>query len=412
MLSAQGLVDPPSAPAGPDEVLQCIRRMGVLQIDTIHVVARSPYLVLWSRVGQYDPAVLDGLLAQAKLFEYWAHEACFIPIERFPVFRRFMLDRRRRHDCAVDVEAEPRTGREARRTSNQFKWIDANPEAAERMFAHVRERGETRSSDFEREDGQSGSWWNWKHEKHALEYLHSMGHLMIARRERFQRVYSLLERVLPDWSDHRVPTHEEAMSTLVEESVRCLGAAPLGFIGDYHRLPKTEVRRLVERLCEAGRLVPVTIEGIKEFAVVHSDDLELAHRAMAGEVVPSRTVLLSPFDPVVWDRARARALFDFDYTIECYTPGPKRKYGYFVLPILHRDRLIGRLDAKAHRSEKVFEVKCLYFEPGVQADDEVVDGVAGTIRDCARWHGTPKVRVAKTVPSGFARKIQGCANRS
>lgn len=391
LLAAQGLVGEPSDQPGAVEVLACIRQMGVLQIDTIHVVARSPYLVLWSRLGDYEPRVLEELLASGKLFEYWSHDACFIPIEQYPLYRRVMLDRRSK--------------------SGRWIWLENRPEAADQILAYAAEKKTVRSADFERKDGQKGNWWNWKEEKIALECLHTAGHLMIARRERFQRVYALREHILPDWSDKLAPPYEEVLLRLTAESVRCLGAAPAKMVADYFRLAKKDVGPVLEELAEKGVIKPVTVEGIPGPAYVHRDNMELAQKVISGAVRAERTVLLSPFDPVVWDRARARALFDFDYTIECYTPEPKRKYGYFVLPILHRDGLVGRLDAKAHRREGVFEVKALFLEPGIEASDELIEAIGGTLKDCAKWHGTPKVRVAATEPRGLARRIQGVANR-
>jgi uncharacterized protein YcaQ len=391
LLAAQGLIHQPEGPIGPDQVLDCIRRMGVLQIDTISVVARSPYLVLWSRLGAYKPTILEDLLATTKLFEYWSHEACFIPIEDFPLYRRLML------------------GRLGHRWG--FKWLDENPEAVAAMLEHARKVGELRSSDFERADGKKSGWWEWKSEKMALDMLYTMGHLMIARRERFQRVYAPLENVLPDWKDDKVPDYETVLARLVEKSVRCLGVAPARFVADYFRLPKTKVKGVLDELCGAGELIEATVEDIPGPAYIHPSQEQMANQILNQELTANRTVLLSPFDPVVWDRKRNRELFDFDYTIECYTPAPKRRYGYFVLPILHQNRLVGRLDAKAHRKEKIFEVKAIYFEDGIKPDEEMLTGIGQTIRACAKWHGTPKTKVVKSDPKGLVRTIQGIANR-
>jgi uncharacterized protein len=192
MLAAQGLHRRPDYAASKADLLATIRRMGVLQIDTIHVVARSPYLVLWSRLGAYPQEWLTDLLAEGALFEYWAHEACFLPIESFPLFRRRMLD-------ATSVGMKWKYSHE---------WAALNGEALERVLAHVREHGPARSSDFERSDGQAGGWWEWKPEKRALETLFTAGELMIARRHNFQRIYDLRERIMPDWDDTRVPSIE------------------------------------------------------------------------------------------------------------------------------------------------------------------------------------------------------------
>ena len=393
LLASQGLCGPPPASTGSQDVLETIQSMGLLQIDTIHVVARSPYLVLWSRLGSYEEHLLDDLLAAGKLFEYWAHEACLIPIEKYGIYRRFMLDR---------------VGKSRR----WWAWRQGeNIALCEGMLKIVGDRGEVKSSEFERTDGQKGGWWNWKEEKAALEFLHSAGDLMISRRVRFQRHYALRQTVHPTWSDELAPSLEDAIKALTADGARCLGVATMAWIADYYRLLKTPVSKALPGLVESGELLPAEIEGIKGKAYLHPSRLALAEHVVNGTVTADRTTLLSPFDPVAWHRDRARELFDFDYTIECYTPGPKRIYGYFTLPILHRGALVGRLDAKAHRKEKVFEVKSLHFEPDVAVDDLLVEELGAALQACAKWHKTPKVKITKSNVKGTARPIQGSANQ-
>src|SRR4028118_900468 len=189
LLAAQGLVSPPERPAEKGDVLGAIRRIGVLQIDSISVVARSPYLVLWSRLGSYEPRWLDELLAEGRLFEGWAHAACFVPIEDYGLYRRFMLE-----------------GGEKSRA-----WFSAHPGEVRRVLERIRQGGPVRSAEFARTDGKAGGWWEWKPEKRALEHLFAAGELMISRRDpNFHRVYDLRERVLekalPDWQDGLAPT--------------------------------------------------------------------------------------------------------------------------------------------------------------------------------------------------------------
>ncbi|HET6231923.1 MAG TPA: crosslink repair DNA glycosylase YcaQ family protein [Longimicrobiaceae bacterium] len=387
LVAAQGLDRRPRRKAKKADVLACIRRMGTLQIDTISVVARSPYLVLWSRLGAYPPRWLDELLAEGKLFEYWAHEACFLPIEDYPLFRHRM----------------------AQASSMGWKYAGAlvreRPETVARLLEHVRELGPVRSSDFERTDGQPGGWWEWKTEKRLLEALFTSGELMIARRQAFQRVYDLRDRVLPGWNDAPAPTAEEAHRALVLKSVRAMGVAPARWVADYFRLPKTTSRAIPARLADEGLLLQAEVEGWDGEAYVHPDNLALAESAAAGAIRPKLTTLLSPFDPLVWDRARALDVFGFDYRIECYTPQGKRRWGYFVLPILRRGRLVGRLDAKAHRKDGLFEVRAIYLEPGVRATDALVADVAGAIRECAAWHGAPDVAIRRSDPPELAARV-------
>jgi uncharacterized protein YcaQ len=393
MLAAQGLHERPQRPATKEDALDAIRRMGLLQIDTISVVARSPYLVLWSRLGAYEPRWLDELLAEGALFEYWAHAVCYLPIEDYGLYRWRMLEQ-----AAGD-----------RRVA---RWRAENPAAVERVLGHIHANGAARSAEFERRDGKSGGWWDWKPEKMALEFLYYAGELMIARREGFQRVYDLRERVLPDWDDARSSTREESGREMALRAVKALGIARPRWLFQYfphhlHRsVPKRSVNALLEGFAREGLVVPVAVEGWKECAYVHRDHRELTEQAAAGTLQPAVTTLLSPFDPLVSDRARAKELFGFEYRIEVYTPAPRRQYGYFTLPILHRGRLVGRLDPKAHRKEGLFEVRALHLEPDTPITEELVSALAGTLRACALWHGTPQVRVRRSDPPEFARRVQ------
>ena len=350
-LDALGLSRPPPKAARKADLLAAIRAMHLLQIDTISVVARSPYLVLWSRLGTFEPRWLDALLAGGKLFEYWAHAACFLPIEDYGLYRWRMLE-------------HPGRG--------------ATPAALETVLRRVRE-GEVRSTDFESPRGLRNGWWDWKPEKRALEHLFNAGVLMIARREGFQRIYDLRERVLPGWDDARAPSAPEARRALAGKALRALGVARPRWVKRY--LQDVPGLPAVETLEEAVR---VDLEGSEAF--VHRDFLR-APRA------PARTTLLSPFDPLVSDRARVLDLFGFDYRIEVYTPLKKRRFGYFSLPILHRGALVGRLDPKAHRQEGLLEIRALHLERGVAVTDDLVEGLASALLDFAGWHGTPEIAV-------------------
>ncbi|HEV2915687.1 MAG TPA: crosslink repair DNA glycosylase YcaQ family protein [Pyrinomonadaceae bacterium] len=383
MVAATGLDRRAARAATKADVLRTIRRMSVLQIDTIHVVARSPYLVLWSRLGDYEPRWLDELLAEGAIFEYWSHEACFLPVEDFPLYRHRMI-------------APGSMG-----WKYSHDWIAANRAKVDRLLALVRERGPVRSADFARTDGKRGGWWEWKPEKRALEMLFTAGELMIARRDNFQRLYDLRERVLPSWDDSRLPSIEEANRRLALKAVRALGVARARWVGDYFRTERRETAALVRTLGQEGRLRRVRVEGWDDGddAFVHPDNMGLVEAASSGKQRPELTTLLSPFDPLVWDRARAREVFGFDYKLECYTPAARRRYGYFTLPILRRGALVGRLDAKAHRKERYFEVKALYLEPGIAASEEIAADLGGALLECAAWHGTPEVKVQRSKPA-------------
>ncbi len=385
LLAAQGLGRAPKC-ATKDDVRGIIRRMGVLQIDSISVVARSPYLVLWSRLGSYEPRWLDELLAEGALFEYWSHAACFIPIEDYGLYRRLMIE-----------------GGEKTRT-----WMRANDEEIRHVMERVNLNGPVRAAEFARTDGKAGGWWEWKPEKRALEHLFAAGELMISRRENFHRVYDLRERVLanalPGWEDALAPNEQEVRRALTLKAVRALGVAVARWVPDYFRTPKKGVAGLLEELADEGSLLRARIED--EPAYVHPDNAGPAEKILSGGFRSSVTTLLSPFDPIVWDRARALELFGFEYKIEVYTPAARRRYGYYSLPILHAGALVGRLDAKAHRKQGTFEVKVIHLEPDTPINDDLVSGLADALRECAGWHGTSEVLVRRSDPPELAEVLR------
>ena len=385
-LAAQGMLQPRRKRATKDDVLAAIRTMGVLQIDTISVVARSPYLVLWSRLGDYDADWLGQHLAEGALFEYWAHEACFVPIDDYGLLRHRMLN-----PAAMGWKYSE-------------SWMRDNGAVVEAVLAHIRDNGPVRSSDFERSDGKAGGWWAWKPEKRSLEVLFTAGALMIARRHNFQRVYDLAERVHPSWHDSQLPAMDDTRRQLALKAVRALGVCKGSWIADYYRTrpPRVDPEQLVAQ----GALLRAAVLGWDEPVYIHPDHRELAERACAGQLAPTVTTLLSPFDPIVWDRRRALELFGFDYRLECYTPAEKRRYGYFTLPILRRGALVGRVDAKAHRREGVFEVKALELEPGVRVSERFCADVAQALLRCARWHACGQLRITRTVPAGLAAQLE------
>ena len=395
-VAAQGLAAPPKPRARKADVAAAIARMRVLQIDTIHVVARSPYLVLFSRLGAYQQQWLDELLADGALFECWAHEACFAPIADFALHREHA-----RHDARLKHWAM----RIAERARSE------HADGVRALLAHVRASGPVKSSDFERSEGSGGGWWGWKNEKRWLEALFALGELMIARRENFQRVYDLSERVLANARarhafDERAPTAPDARRAFELGAVRALGVTQARWINDYFRSGGKLKDAALDEYVERGELVRVDVDGWDKPGYVHADHIDLLASARAGRLRATHATLLSPFDPLVWDRERAATMFGFDYRIECYTPAPKRRYGYYVLPILHRGRLVGRCDAKAHRADGVFEVKALFLEDGVMPDETLAMDVAAALARCGGWHGTPEVTIGRCEPKAFGRLLQ------
>ncbi|MEO8810554.1 MAG: crosslink repair DNA glycosylase YcaQ family protein [Rhodanobacter sp.] len=394
-LAAQGLLHPPRRPARRGDVVAAIQRMQLLQIDTIHVVARSPYLVLHARLGSYPQAWLDEALAAGQLAECWAHEACFVSAADLAWHRAWRGQRgdhwAYRH--AARMQREQRAGMDA-------------------LLAHIRTAGPVRASDFAG-PGASGAsgWWAWKPEKRWLEAWFALGTLMVLRREGFQRVYDLSERVLPRLDPLLDPAVADLPTTdlrrhFILETVRALGVVPAAWIADYFRLKPRITELELAPLLARGELAAVQVDGWATPGYVHSDNASLLERAVRGRLRATHTALLSPFDPLVWDRRRLQAMFGFDYTLECYTPAARRRYGYFVLPILHCGKLAGRLDAKAHRSGGVFEVRSLHVEPGVEIGPSLLKALARVISETAAWHGTPTVRISRTRPATMARLLR------
>jgi uncharacterized protein len=397
-LSAQGLLQPWRRRPRRNDVVATIERMRLLQIDTIHVVARSPYLVLHSRLGDYPMTWLDEALAQGRLAECWAHEACFVGAADVGLHRDW-LDQRGNHWAHRHAQ---RMHREQRAD------MDA-------LLDGIRASGPARAADFSRKGDSEGiaktGWWEWKPEKRWLEAWFALGELMVARRENFQRVYDLAANVLARL-DPPFDTTVDKLSAahlrqrFILDSVRALGVTQADWIADYYRLKPAITERELAPLLTRGELLSVPVQGWEVPGYVHRDHADALKKALQGRLRATHTTLLSPFDPLVWDRARARAMFDFEYTIECYTPAAKRRYGYFVLPILHRGRLVGRLDAKAHRGAGVFEVKALFLESGVLPEPPLVQAVAAAIAATARWHGTPELRLGRTQPLALAKALR------
>ena len=392
-LAAQGLLKPPRRRARREDLLAVVADLSLLQLDTIQVVARSQHLVLHARLGDHDTAWLDELLAEGALFETWAHEACLAPIEDWALHRRTLETRRHWFvDRARRLRREEATGMEA-------------------LLEEVRRRGPVKAADFagarRGRPGQAGpaGWWRWKKEKAWLEAWLALGELMVARREGFQRVYDLSDRVHPAATSTPLPGEATARRDLVERAVRALGVTRARWIHDYFRTRPRLADADLAPLSAEGVLVEVAVQGWPCPAWIHRDRLPLAERAAAGRLAATRTALLSPFDPVVWDRERALGMFGFDYRLECYTPAPRRRHGYYALPILRRGALVGRLDAKAHRAEGRFEVKALHLEPGVRPGEGLLRDLARAIGASARWHGTPEVVLRRTEPAALRKPL-------
>lgn len=388
-LAAQGLLHRPRRKPKAADILPTIQRMSLLQIDTINVVARSPYLVLFSRLGAYPPSWLDDALSRGELMEYWAHEACFLPRSDFPLVRHRML-------------APHKMG-----WKYHQGWMDEYAEDIAALKAHIAEKGPVRSADFSHpRKGESG-WWEWKPHKRHLEGLFTAGEVMVVARRNFQRVYDLTERVMPHWDDKTdALTQAQAEHVMLENSARSLGIFRPQWLADYYRLRQPDLAALMSRWQEAGMVLAVNVESLGEMWV-HASLSPQLNLALAGKLKATHSAVLSPFDPVVWDRKRAEQLFDFTYRLECYTPAPKRQYGYFVLPLLHRGEIVGRMDSKMHRRDGVLEIFSLYLEDGVRITQHLESGLIQAINDFARWQGANRIKLGQVAEKLFIQQRRG-----
>jgi len=367
-LAAQGFLDKPHEPPTMRTLARTLGRTGVLQVDSVNVLQRAHYMPLYSRMGPYDADLLTRAStgrSQRRLVEYWAHVQAFMPVELWPAMRF-----RRDHFRAIRGKW----------------WNNVSDEAAAALVARIAGAGRPQTA-RDLDDGAPRAkdhWgWNWSEARRGLDMLYSFGELAIAgRNSQFEVQYDLPERVLPD----RVLamgdlTPEEQHLALVRYAAISHGVATSQCLKDYYRMHIDQVRPAIATLVESGELEPVTVEGWKRPAYLHRD-------ARRPRAVAARA-LLSPFDPVVWERERTEALFDFHYRIEIYTPADKRVHGYYVLPFLLRDEIVARVDLKADRPGRRLLVKGAYAEDGAPADTG--DELAAELRHLAGWLGLDDV---------------------
>ena len=381
-LAAQGLLNKPRRQASLEDIPATISRMSLLQIDTINIVARSPYLVLFSRLGNYPAQWLDESLARGELMEYWAHEACFMPRSDFRLIRHRMLAPEKMGWKYKDV------------------WMQEHEAEIAQLIQHIHDKGPVRSADFEHPRKGASGWWEWKPHKRHLEGLFTAGKVMVIERRNFQRVYDLTHRVMPDWDDERdLVSQTEAEIIMLDNSARSLGIFREQWLADYYRLKRPALAAWREARAEQQQIIAVHVEKLGNLWL-HDDLLPLLERALAGKLTATHSAVLSPFDPVVWDRKRAEQLFDFSYRLECYTPAPKRQYGYFVLPLLHRGQLVGRMDAKMHRQTGILEVISLWLQEGIKPTTMLQKGLRQAITDFASWQQATRVTLGRC-PQGL-----------
>ncbi len=366
------------------DLLRAVRAIGLVQIDSVNVLVRSHYLPVFSRLGPYAQELLDRATysgRKRRLFEYWGHEASLIPVDMQPLFR-WRMERAMAGDGVWGGVA--RFGRSHRAFCG-------------RVLDEIRTRGPLGVSELSAGGARKSGWWEWSDGKVALEWLFWTGQVTTHSRRRFERVYDLTERVLPRAViDTPTPEPAAAQRQLLRVAIAALGVATERDLRDYFRLPAADARARVAELAEDGGLVPVSVEGWKQQAYMDP-------RARAARRVDARA-LLSPFDSLVWERSRTERLFDFRYRLEIYTPAHKRIHGYYVLPFLLGDRLVGRVDLKADRARGVLRVVRAHREPWA-ADADVAGPLRDELRSLAVWLGLERIVVSRY--RDFTRQLRG-----
>lgn len=372
VLAAQGFAPRPLRSAlAPGHVLKMVQRLGVLQIDSVNAVVRSHYLPLFSRLGAYPQGMLDDMAwgrgRQRKLFEYWGHEASLLPLELYPAMAWRM--------------ARAAQGKGIYKQLARF-GVEQKPVLA-RVLEAVREQGALGAGSLSTRQERAGPWWDWSAEKHALEWLFAAGQLTVAGRRGFERLYDLPERVLPAAVLARpVPDVGQAQRALLLHAATALGVATEKDLRDYFRLDPADSRARLAELVEDRQLQRCSVEGWSQPAFTPRQ-IRIPRQVAAS-------ALLSPFDSLVWERDRTERLFDFRYRLEIYTPSHKRVYGYYVLPFLHNEQIVARVDVRAARATGELRVLAVHDEQG-RLDAEGLAALAGQLQAMAGWLGLASV---------------------
>jgi len=360
IVKKQGFVSEPSDPSS-ETILETLRKVGCIQLDTINVIERSHYLVMWSRTGPYRRELLDKLLfPDRKVFEYWAHAACIIPFEYY----RYFIHSIKEHQESTKDQAE--------------KWLGNREYLLDEVLKKIRKNGPMSSKDFADERKERGrGWWDWKPAKIALELLFWGGRLMVDHREKFQRYYDLTENVLPSNVDVTEPTEEERKRFFILKTADAWGLVRAREFSDYYVRGSTKtdmktktVENIIQQLIEEEFLTEVMVDEAKNQYYLLNEDADMLQAISKGDSeVFEEVAFLSPFDNMTWCKPRIRELFGFSPKLETYVPRQKRKYGYYSLNILHKDKFVGRIDPKLHRKENLLEIKSLHLEREFTPDD-------------------------------------------
>lgn len=382
----------------PDDILDTIRHLGMIQLDTISVVSRAHETTLWSRLGNYDLDHITQLfIGQRALTEYLTHAAAITPTEYLPLMKPMM----ERHPRDPDYwSARPEKAR-----------------IAERIMDRVEQDGAVGSRDFDAPENSKklGAWESWhgnKPEREILFRLWAEGRLMVSLRDRsFGRWYDLPERVAPDYLHLPTPSEAEWHSAVLVHAMRALGVATARWLTDYWRtggqayVPNKCVREIMPQLASEGVVIPISIEGIKDDAWMDASLLPTLEQLRDGVGWPTKTTFLSSFDNLIWNRNRMDELWDMYYRLEIYTPAAKRVYGYYNMPILHRGRLVGLMDPSMNRKNGVLTVRSLHLQPKVKPTPALARAIARTLDEFVAFLGGTEWEVIQSNPPEFAAEV-------
>lgn len=356
--------------------LEIIQRLGYVQIDTLSVAERSHHHVLYSRNSDYTKSDLDNMMLKKEIFEYWSHAASYLPMNDY----RFSLLKKREF------------------ANGQSHWFVQNKKMNQYVLDRIKSEGALQSKDFREARDVPTAWYDWKPAKIALEQLFMEGKLMVSKRKNFQKVYDLTERIVPTTIDTSIPSLHQYCEYLIESTLKAQGIATLSEIGYLRKGIKPALVKTIKKLVNTGALKQVQIEGISQVYYITNRSSPIQE--------PGDTVhILSPFDNLVIQRKRLKTLFDFDYQIECYVPEPKRKFGYFCLPVLYRDQFIARFDPKADRKTGVFQIKKLWFEPDFVPEEDFYHKFSEKLSQLASFCGCNEVVIDTCFPLVYKKQL-------
>ncbi len=377
VLNSQQVFSPSRTGAAIDATYAAIKHLGYIQIDTISVVARAHHHTLWNRNPRYKSIQLDQLLEQRKVFEYWSHAAAYLPIDDF----RFSLPR---------MQTEQ---------GDRGNWLRCEPKIKTEVFQRIRDEGPLMARDFvDPRPGRNGMW-DWKPAKHALEQLFMEGVLMTTRRQGFNKVYDLTERVLPPNVVTVVPTPAELARHLINSFLRANGLGLTTEISYLRKGIRPVIQKVSMQMIENGELLEVDVRGQTWLALPQLQEV------LSKPLSRSKLKILSPFDNLVIQRKRMRQLFEYDFLIECYVPAPKRKYGYFCLPLVWQGEIIGRMDCKAHRDVGKLEIRGLFLESGKFDLKQLLDALVKELRLFSDFNGCHQIQVSSLADASLQKLL-------